>query len=217
LLSFPELEDINVLQATFGNLVFNRKTAHYREAMEISAMLLLNYRPDISTGQNHVLAILFDMNDLWEEYIYRQLFRSKPAHWLIKSQNSKQFWQLKGSNSSKTIRPDIIIHNTINDTRVVLDTKWKLPDNNIPTDADLKQMFVYNEYWQGNNALLVYPNATFTNTPIHIEGVFKKKSESSSTHSCGVIKMAVLDKTNQKLDSTNGRRMIDFLKKKILE
>jgi 5-methylcytosine-specific restriction enzyme subunit McrC len=217
LISFPELEDIKVLPATFGNLVFNRKTAHYREAIEIAAMLLLNYRPDISTGQNHVLAILFDMNDLWEEYIYRQLFNSKPAHWLIKSQNSKKFWQLKGSNSAKTIRPDIIIHNITNDTKLVLDTKWKLPENNIPADADLKQMFVYNEYWQGKNALLVYPNATFTDDPIHYEGVFKKKADACSTHSCGIIKMAVLDKTNQKLDSSIGRRMISFLKKEILK
>jgi 5-methylcytosine-specific restriction enzyme subunit McrC len=217
LLSFPELEDIKVLPATFQNLIFNRKTAHYKEAMEIAAMLLLNYRPDISTGQNHVLAILFDMNDLWEEYIYRQLFKSKPAHWLIKSQNSKKFWQLKGSNSAKTIRPDIIIHDTTNDAKLVLDTKWKLPENNIPTDADLKQMFVYNEYWQGKNALLVYPNATFTNNPIHYEGAFKKKADASSTHSCGIIKMAVLDKTNQKLDSTIGSRMSAFLKKEILK
>ncbi|MGZ4011342.1 MAG: 5-methylcytosine restriction system specificity protein McrC [Flavisolibacter sp.] len=147
----------------------------------------------------------------------RQLFKSKPAHWLIKSQNSKKFWQLKGSNSAKTIRPDIIILNTTNDIKLVLDTKWKLPENNIPADADLKQMFVYNEYWQGKNALLVYPNATFTDNPIHYEGVFKKKSDASSTHSCGIIKMAVLDKTNQKLDSTIGSRMCAFLKKEILK
>ena len=217
LLSFPELEDIKVVPTTFGNLVFNRKTADYREAIEIAAMLLLNYRPDIITGQNHVLAILFDMNDLWEEYIYRQLFKSKPANWLIKSQNSKKFWQLKGSNNVKTIRPDIIIHNTTNDAKLVLDTKWKLPENNTPADADLKQMFVYNEYWQGKNALLVYPNATFTENPIHYEGAFKKKADASSTHSCGIIEIAVLDKTNQKLDSTVGSRMCAFLKKEILK
>jgi 5-methylcytosine-specific restriction enzyme subunit McrC len=217
LLTFPELDDIKVLPARFQNLVFNRKTAHYREAIEIAAMLLLNYRPDISTGQNHVLAILFDMNDLWEEYIYRQIHKSKPAHWLIKSQNSKKFWQMKGSRSAKTIRPDIVIYNTTNNTKLVLDTKWKLPENNTPADADLKQMFVYNEYWQGKNALLIYPNATFTDNPIHYEGAFKKKADAHSTHNCGIVKIAVLDKTNQKLDSTIGSRMSAFLKKEILK
>ncbi|WP_322518436.1 hypothetical protein U0033_24190 [Chitinophaga sancti] len=217
LLSFPELEDIKVLPSTFDKLVFSRKTDYYKGTIEIAAMLLLNYRPDINTGQNFVLAILFDMNDLWEEYIYRQLFKNKPAGWVIKSQNSKGFWQLKKSNSVKTIRPDIIIHNTTNDFKVVLDTKWKLPDNNIPADADLKQMFVYNEYWQGKKAFLVYPSALYTNEPIYYEGTYMKKLKRLPTHDCGVMKIAVLDKTNQKLDMTIGRRINMFLKKEILK
>jgi 5-methylcytosine-specific restriction enzyme subunit McrC len=56
LLSFPELENITVTQNTFNNLVFDRKTSRYQEAIEIAAMLLLNYRPDISSGQNHVFS-----------------------------------------------------------------------------------------------------------------------------------------------------------------
>lgn len=73
LLDFPDLPDIKVNHETFKNLVFDRKTNHYKEAIDIAAMLLLNYRPDIIGGRNHVLAILFDMNRLWEEYIFRQL------------------------------------------------------------------------------------------------------------------------------------------------
>ena len=215
-LSFPELEDIFVHPAMFESLVYDRKTTRYKEAIEIAAMLLLNYRPDISTGHNHVLAILFDMNDLWEEYIYRQLNRHKPTNWIISAQSSKNFWKFSESNSSKTIRPDIVIHNQTNNVKVVLDTKWKIPDNNIPSDVDLKQMFVYNEYWNGQNALLVYPNASFTDKPIYSAGSFYKKEKSVSTHSCGIMKMAVLDKTNNQLDGTIGKRINDFLKEKIL-
>ena len=155
LLSFPELEDITVKYETFDKLVFDRKTSRYKAAIEIAAMLLLNYRPDISAGKNHVLAILFDMNDLWEEYIYRQLYKHKPPNWTVRAQNSKQFWKLNSSNGYKTVRPDIVIHNQTNDTTIIVDTKWKLPDNNIPADSDLKQMFVYNELvWQKRVATL---------------------------------------------------------------
>ena len=234
LLSFPELEDINVNETTFQNLVYDRKTTRYKEAVEIAAMLLLNYRPDISTGQNHVLAILFDMNDLWEEYIYRQLLKEKPSHWIIRSQNSKQFWKLNDTNSFKTVRPDIVIHDQTKDIKIILDTKWKLPDNNIPADADLKQMFVYNEYWFGLNAILVYPNANYTKDPIYHKGSFAKKIKETAVHndttvikekkpviplipqSCGVMKMAVLDKGNTILDRTIGKRINDFLQKEIL-
>jgi 5-methylcytosine-specific restriction enzyme subunit McrC len=83
-----------------------------------------------------------------------------------------------------------------NDTKIILDTKWKIPDNNIPADADLKQMFVYNEYWIGKNALLLYPNASYTELPIYYEGSFVKKEKAMATHGCGVMKMAVLDNKN---------------------
>lgn len=216
LLSFPELDDIKVTASTFEKLVFNRKTIRYQEAIEIAAMLLLNYRPDISTGNNHVLAILFDMNDLWEEYICRQIFKNKPANWIVKKQNSKGFWRADGSNYSKTIRPDIVIYNSLNKKRLILDTKWKLPENNVPADADLKQMFVYNEYWNGLNAFLVYPNALYTDTPIYHAGKFELKSPTALTHNCGILKMAVLDKSNICLDTTIGERLNTFLTKTII-
>lgn len=217
LLSFPELEDIVIKNETFEKLVFDRKTSRYKEAIEIAAMLLLNYRPDISTGQNHVLAILFDMNDLWEEYIYRQLYKSKPTNWVIRAQNSKQFWKLNSSNVFKTVRPDIVIHNQSNDTKIILDTKWKIPDNDLPADADLKQMFVYNEYWTGKNALLLYPNATYTEKPVYHQGSFVLKENTMTTHGCGIMKMAVLDSKNMALDNTIGLRIINYLKDEILK
>jgi 5-methylcytosine-specific restriction enzyme subunit McrC len=215
--SFPELEDIAVNESTFQNLIFDRKTSRYKEAIEIAAMLLLNFRPDINAGQNHILAILFDMNDLWEEYIYRQLCKTKPINWTIQPQNSQSFWKLCNSNYSKTIKPDIVIQNLVSKQKIILDTKWKLPEKNTPADNDLKQMFVYNEFWNSTNAILVYPNAKYTDIPHYLEGSFLIKDLTKSKHSCGVMKMAVLDKQNSCLDLQIGQRINEFLKKEIFK
>jgi 5-methylcytosine-specific restriction enzyme subunit McrC len=216
ILSFPELKDLPVSAELFSKLTYNRKNLHYKEAIEIAAMLLLNYRPDISSGSNHVLAILFDMNDLWEEYVYRQLFRGKPKDWTIRPQNIKQFWSLTNSNKKKTVRPDIVIENKVTKKSAIIDTKWKLPENNIPADSDLKQMFVYNEYWNGLNAILLYPKADFAIKPFYLEGVFSKKPGNSSTHNCGVMKASVLDKDNNVLDPTMGKRINEYLIEKAI-
>ena len=77
-------------------------------------------------------------------------------------------------------------------------------------------MFVYNEYWSGKNAILVYPDGVYSYQPVYSPGAFHLKEKSSTTHGCGVMKMAVLDKTNNHLDNTIGKRINDFLEKKIL-
>jgi 5-methylcytosine-specific restriction enzyme subunit McrC len=70
-LNFPEVRDICVDVSTFDKLIFDRKSEPYRGAIHIAKLLLLNYRPDVSSGSSHSIAILFDMNKLWEEYIYK--------------------------------------------------------------------------------------------------------------------------------------------------
>jgi 5-methylcytosine-specific restriction enzyme subunit McrC len=214
LLLFPELSDISVNTSTFENLVFDRKTIRYKEAIEIAAMLLLNYRPDIISGNNHVLAILFDMNNLWEEYIFRQLSRHKPENLLIKSQNSRTFWKLDNSNYYKKIRPDIVIFNKETDENLILDTKWKIPENDIPDDSDLKQMFVYNEYWGGKHAFLVYPNNCYSDDPVYVGGEFAQRGNAILNHNCGILKIPILDRDNN-LDSTIGMKFNNFLNKHI--
>jgi 5-methylcytosine-specific restriction enzyme subunit McrC len=211
LLAFPELKDITVTHHTFECLVFDRKTSRYKEALEIAAMLLLNYRPDISHGHNHVLAILFDMNDLWEEYIYRQLSKNKPEGWSVKPQNRKSFWQLDDNSTHKTIRPDILLQKLQDKetTNFILDTKWKLPQNNIPDDADLKQMFVYNEYWSGNNAFLIYPALKYSEVPEKYCGRYSPINVSRSVSGCGLIKVSVLDKSHSYLDKNIGEKIFN--------
>lgn len=186
LLSFPEMDDINVSAKTFDNLVFDRKTERYKPVLEIAAMLLLNYRPDITGGRNHVLAILFDMNELWEEYFLRRLRRSLPEGWGLKGQPRKAFWVSEKLNTSKVIKPDIFLTDMY-DNKVILDTKWKTPQNDIPADADLKQVFVYNEYWGAKLGILVYPQPEQGKDPDWIFGRYKgKKSD------CVVCKVSVL-------------------------
>ncbi|MCB0520335.1 MAG: restriction endonuclease [Lewinellaceae bacterium] len=162
LLDFPDLPDMAVTARTFQNLVYDRKTERYKSAIEIAAMLLLNYRPDVRGGRNHVLAILFDMNELWEEYFYRRaratLIKEYPA-WSINRQRQKDFWQLPELGRTKIIKPDIVLSKKegTQEAFIIIDTKWKTPDGNIPSDGDLKQVFVYNEYWGAMHGMLLYP------------------------------------------------------------
>lgn len=160
LLNFPDFPDCTITPTTFENLVFDRKTERYKEAIFISKMLLLNYRPGITGGSKNVIAILFDMNQLWEEFVYRRLLRASSSSYSITRQNSKEFWYNTSTASYKKLRPDIVV--TKGGQTIVLDTKWKILTDAQPSDEDLKQLFVYNLIWNAKHSFLVYPGTVKT-------------------------------------------------------
>lgn len=152
LLEFDGFSNKNISKNDFLKVVLDRKSQPYQKILDISKIIILNYAPDLSLGNDNMLTLLFDMNKLWEEYIYRILQKYKPIGYKVKSQSFQQFWE------KKTIRPDIVITNP-NNQNFVIDTKWKIISNNKPADEDLKQMFAYNLHWKCKKSMLLYPKS----------------------------------------------------------
>jgi 5-methylcytosine-specific restriction enzyme subunit McrC len=146
---FPDIKEIPVNKSSFDKVNLNRKTETYSEAINIARMLILNYSPDISRGQDDMLAILFDMNLLWEKYIYKRLKQGESGRYRVNYQEGKRFW------NHRLIRPDLVIRK--DKETIILDTKWRLAEANNPSDDELKQMYAYNMYWDARKAILLYP------------------------------------------------------------
>lgn len=127
LFNFPQIEEVPIKESDFDRLVINRKTEPYQEALKIAKMIILNYSPDIRSGQQEMIALLFDMNKLWEEYVYRMLLRATDDSLKVKYNQSKKFWE------GKTIRPDIEIIKKEGGSikSYIIDTKWKIIDQKV--------------------------------------------------------------------------------------
>ena len=187
LLDFPEMPDIKISDATFNTLVLNRKTNGYQKAVEIAKLLLLNYHPDVSKGSNNILALMFDMNALWEQFVYTSLRKHKSKGFTITAQNTRNFWKPSNGYNSK-MRPDIVLNKgEIN--CVVLDTKWKNIKNYNPSPQDLRQMFAYMKYYKAKKVALIYPGAISKKTHGHYYDHNEQSPQSISTEECSVISL----------------------------
>jgi len=156
---FPELDDIKVSDKYFSRLKWGRKTEAYKKAIEIARLILLNYHPDLSKGKNHVLALMFDMNALWEKWFSNRLkmhLLKLDSSVKVYTQSPKAFW-FPSQGFKVYQKPDIIIELS-NNQKIILDTKWKLV-NDRPSEEDLRQMFTYNKLFGSNMAYLVYPGS----------------------------------------------------------
>ena len=193
-LDFPEVKEIKVDKTTFSRIKNGRKTAPYKTALEIARLIILNYAPNISSGDEKMLALLFDMNSLWEEYVLVKLKQEAATSENVEvyGQQSREFWQ------GITIRPDIVVKK--DDAYFVIDTKWKNIQNFKPSTQDLRQMYVYNDYWESVQSMLLYP-ATGTVVP-----EFKNFKERK--HQCAVGRLNPIEEG--KLKANIGKEILNW-------
>jgi 5-methylcytosine-specific restriction enzyme subunit McrC len=161
----------------------------YRNALEISKLILLNYHPDVNRGTNNVLALMFDMNVLWEQFIYVSLRKHKTSTTSITAQNTKNFWKPLSGYRSK-IRPDIVLNKGTEDC-LVLDTKWKNLNGFNPSPEDLRQMFVYRKYYGAKKVALVYPGEENRYQSGQYYDHNSKDSTQLSNAECSIISIGV--------------------------
>ncbi len=194
---FEQVADTRVTADTFARLGFDRNTERYRRALQLARFIIQNYSPDFRGGHEHVIAILFDMNQLFERFILVQLHRAAPQfanrRLRVAGQVSKRFW------SSKTIRPDIVA--SFDDAAtlrlVVLDTKWKVPGDGQPADDDLKQMFTYNLHMGARRSLLIYPRAHPSQSERLADFAPSSALPVTYRHSCGMCFVDLFDATQR--------------------
>jgi len=127
---------------------------------------------------------MFDMNKLWEQFVYVSL-RRHSENFTVTAQSSKYFWQPENGYRS-TIKPDIVINKDTDDC-IVLDTKWKILNGYNPSPDDLRQMYVYHEYYNAQKVALVYPGEGK-----EIKGTyFKRDSQINEKMQCSVLPINV--------------------------
>ncbi len=135
-----------------GKIILNRNQKLFEQPFKLAKMFLNHISVDISKNTIENLTILWDMNKLFEEFVY-QLLRKGQSEYEVSCQ--KYCCLLKQVGSGKEFRDtytDIFLEK--DGEKIVLDTKYKIGSF---TNADIYQVCTYCLLHKANNAVLFYP------------------------------------------------------------
>lgn len=178
-LAFPDLPRWRPDALALRRLRLGRNTARYRDALRLADLILFHLAPNVRQGDTPLLALLFDMNALWERYVATLARRLRLPGVTVRTQDSKRFWAAE--SGTRTLRPDITLRDSdTGEVLLVVDTKWKVPTAGRVSSSDLKQMFCYHELFDCERSMVLYP-ATTGASRVAEEGRYMDRS-----HRCAI-------------------------------
>ncbi|QHH92678.1 restriction endonuclease [Acinetobacter gyllenbergii] len=141
-----------------------RLLALYADIKPWTELILSEYMPVSTQGGWRGMSLLFPMEKLFEHYVAYHLRRNL-IEWDIKTQVGSQHICVYEDKPTFRLRPDIHIQHKQTQKKIVLDTKWKLLDQNNRAgrfglkDSDVQQMFAYSHFYLDHQSevILIYP------------------------------------------------------------
>lgn len=142
-----------------------RLLASYDEIKPWTELVLGEYMPVSTQGDWRGMSLLFPMEKLFEHYVAYHLRRNLPEH-QVKTQHATEHICEHSQSRIFKLKPDIFIDRSKSNAKnIVMDTKWKLIDQNDRggryglKDSDIQQMFAYSHYYleHQSEVILVYP------------------------------------------------------------
>ena len=145
---FDEVSECEDYKNFFAKLVINRQVKHYEQTLLWCKIFLLNNSFTLHKGDDIALALLFDMNALFESYVGNFIKKSFPS--TILQHSGKH---LVEEPKSFKLRPDIFLK-----SKFIADTKWKIVSSRDDiSQADLYQLYAYGKKHECSNLYLIYP------------------------------------------------------------
>lgn len=167
---FAELPSEYTPQRVWSGWRNSRLLQHYQHVKPWCKLILFGQNPEFMTGDYRGIALLFDMNKLFESYVANQL---REQGLKVEEQIAKKYlvnWQEQDNRACFGLKPDLCLrqHNK-DENEIIADCKWKLLSQNQTGDryqsplnlsqADMYQMQAYAVHYlpNGGNLMLIYP------------------------------------------------------------
>ena len=154
---FDEIEISHNIKTDFSKIKLNRQMKDYEQVLLWCKTFLFENSFSPYKGNDIAFALLFDMNLLFESFVYSYLKKSSNFQY-IKSQDKTHHLAYENGVGRFRLKPDIVI----NGGKIIADTKWKILSedkayNGVLQD-DMYQLYAYGtKYDNCEKIYLIYP------------------------------------------------------------
>lgn len=154
---FDEIKISHNIKTDFEKVKLNRQMKDYEQVLLWCKTFLLENSFSPYKGNDIAFALLFDMNLLFESYVYDYL-RKNGKFENIKNQDKKHHLAYENQNGKFALKPDIVI----DEGKIIVDTKWKIlsleKSNQGISQSDMYQLYAYGTKYENCEKLyLIYP------------------------------------------------------------
>jgi 5-methylcytosine-specific restriction enzyme subunit McrC len=158
-----DVDDVVVRAAQLDELPMNRLTQRYSRALMMARWFLSSHSPDLSNGREAGLALLFDMNALFQRTLGALIRRVLPEGLHLREEGPRRYLATDELGQRQfQMRPDLCILRG-DEVLAIADAKWKLLDLSASAgqpgvaQADAYQLHAYASAYGCTRVALWYP------------------------------------------------------------
>lgn len=171
--TFDDVPESRHIRQDFQAWRTSRDMQYYQTLLPWIKLILSQYSPFATANQHAGISFLLPMEKLFEAFVASEIQRSLPAGYRLQTQSTQHYLATQNAKPIFQLRPDLVIYRG-NEPVAVLDTKWKLLDQNQPdgkvgiAQADMYQLFAYGQKCLPGfgRLILIYPQWTGFTQPL---------------------------------------------------
>lgn len=186
-----DFKKINVYK--IKNLKLTKNQTIFEKPFDLAKIFLENSSIDMNQHKIKTISLLWDMNKLFEEFIFEFIRRNKDE--INNKLENKKIEGIKYQKGKRLLYCEeskqhygntfVDIFLELNDNiRYIIDTKYKINDGNFGefSNTDIFQMVTYETIHNSQNAILIYPTLEENKEVVHKYKLCENKKENIKEH-----------------------------------
>ena len=171
LLLLDGVEHVSIHDEMFEQIPITRQNERFADVLHFCRLILQARSPTTNAGKQRSFSLLFDMNRVFETFVTAFMRKwvmplpSFPKHRLFpQAKWRRRHLITHDGNGVLSLRPDLLIEAPEDDSRLVLDTKWKRLSGSGARGGigagDLYQLYAYTQRYGCKRSILLYPHVS---------------------------------------------------------